>query len=178
MASQEAKRWTVIFLVDDNPPRKIGLLQRAADKSFAPNWFTGLGGKIGDLAGSENETPLESAYRELEEETLGKVTKKNIKLVEFARYIYQGTDLKLYYFWGKYPKERLPTVGQDEGSFKWMEITEIFDREIIPTTREVCKEWAKRNFQTDKPWTIFAQELGWDRGVRRVKVLEVKDGLV
>ncbi len=38
--------WNVIFLVDGDPPTKVVLLKRAEDKTFAPNKYTGIGGKV------------------------------------------------------------------------------------------------------------------------------------
>lgn len=85
------------FLLDKNSPTKIILLKSSAEKTFAPNFFTGIGGKIGDLPGLEEETVLGSAYRELKEETKDYLTKENTQLREFARCIY-NSGLSLYYF--------------------------------------------------------------------------------
>jgi len=58
ITEKECKAWNVIFLVDQVPPTKAVLLKRAGNKSFAPNKYTGIGGKI-----ELNEDPLASANR-------------------------------------------------------------------------------------------------------------------
>lgn len=95
--SMKDEKFTVIFLVDGDPPGKIVLLKRSPTKKFAPNFFTGIGGKVGDSPAFANEGVLEGAYRELSEETKGDLTFRNIQLKEFARCVYEH-GVKLYYF--------------------------------------------------------------------------------
>ena len=85
-------KWNVIFLVDKNPPSQIVMFKRTPDRDFAPNLYTGVGGKV-----EPKESIADSAHRELEEET----GINNIALTEFARVIIDG-KLRLYYFWGIY----------------------------------------------------------------------------
>jgi len=172
----ETQRLNVVFLINDNPPKKVILLKRASNKTFAPNFYTGIGGKIGDLPNFKNETPLESAYRELDEETEGEITRDNITLHEFARCIYESGP-KLYYFWGKYSKNSLPNISPDDGTLYWVNTKELLQKDLIPTTLEVCKEWAKRKFRTDKPFTVYLRETGKERTVRLVKILGIENGL-
>lgn len=169
-------KWSVIFLIDKNPPDKIILLKRSAKKKFAPNFYTGIGGKIGDLPGLENETPLEGAYRELSEETRGELSKENIKLVEFARCVYES-GLKLYYFRGEYEKKTLPFFSSKDGTLEWVGTEKLLDREFIPTTKAVCEQWQKRCFNLDVPFTVFVKETGVDKSVRLVRIIRVEDGL-
>ena len=95
----QTQSFTVIFLIDKNPPQNIMLLKRALSKAFAPGYFTGIGGKVGDQPEFENETVLEGAYRELKEETLGELNMDNTPLLEFARFKYEH-GITLYYFIG------------------------------------------------------------------------------
>lgn len=57
-----------------------------------------LGGKI-----DEGETPLASAYRELEEES--GISKKDIKLIPFMDYVWHPLNMEMNVFIGKLDKE-------------------------------------------------------------------------
>lgn len=173
---KQIKKYNVTFLTDSVPPRNILLLKRAATKDYAPGLFTGIGGKIGDIPGLENETPLESAYRELEEETLGAISQNNVKLKEFARCIYPD-GLTIYYFQGNFNNLKTPSINPDDGELIWTTIPDLLSKNIIPTTLAVCEEWKKKDFKTDSPFTVFLEHTGMDGSVRLVKVLKVEDGL-
>lgn len=168
--------WTVIFLVDQDPPSKIILLKRSAKKVFAPNFYVGIGGKVGDIVGFESETPLESAYRELAEETENNLTIDNITLYEFARCLYDS-GLTLHYFWGMYKETKLPKISANDGTVEWVETDTLLDLAIIPTTKLVCAEWKKRGFNLNNKFTIYVSETGTQNTVRLVKLLKVADGL-
>lgn len=152
------------------------LLQRSPNKNYAPNFYTGIGGKIGDLPGFENETPVDSAYRELAEESENAFTKENIKLEEFARCIYES-GLRLYYFYGLYPKQTIPHINPNDGTLAWVNTSELPNKDIILTTQAICEEWAKRGFRVDELFTIYVREVGQDRTVRHIKVLKITSGL-
>lgn len=161
-------------MVDGNPPENIIFLKRSSEKAFAPNYFTGIGGKIGDLPGYENETPLEGAYRELKEETNGQLGTDNIKLHEFARCVYENGDT-LYYFWGKWNKKELPSISSNDGILMKVPKGNILNNKIIPTTRAVCEEWLKRDCSLNSPFTLFVKETGMDGSVRLIEVIRIKD---
>jgi 8-oxo-dGTP pyrophosphatase MutT (NUDIX family) len=173
----KVKEWTVIFLVDDIPISNIVLLKRSSEKDFAPNWFTGIGGKVGDLEEFKDETFLESAYRELAEETEESMHKNNTTLTEFARCFYEE-GLKLYYFWTKFPYGELPNMSSNDGSLEWVSKEDLLSRNIIPTTKAVCEEWSSRNFAVDHPFTVMVKEVGVKDGVRMVDRVGVKNKLV
>lgn len=173
---KEVKSWTVIFFVDQSPATKVVLLKRSPNKSFAPNYYTGIGGKIGDLPGHEDETPLESAYRELHEETEGQLDGRNTTLTEFARCKYES-GLVLHYFWGVYGENTPPHIDPNDGMLVWVSTDELFDREIIPTTQAVCEEWSERGYRMNKPFTVHVRETGTRRSVRLVEKVSVDEGL-
>jgi len=173
----ENTKWNVVFLIDKNPPSKVILLKRSAQKDYAPNFYTGIGGKIGDIPGLENETPLDSAYRELAEETQGELNEQNIKLHEFARCVYEN-DLVLYYFWGLYTKKIPPNFDIQDGTLAWVNTKNILDHDIIPTTKAVCTEWAKQDYKVDQPFTVCVRAIGMDKTIRLIEVLKVKNGLI
>lgn len=162
----EQTEWNVVFLLDQDPPSKIVMLKRSDKKSFAPNFYTGVGGKV-DL---EDKSILDSAYRELMEET----GIKGIELTEFARCI---TDNKyiIYYFWGIYQNDKLPFT--EDGTLEWVKKEDILDREIIPTTQLVCQEWLNRDLKIDKPFTTYVKEVGMNGTVKVVELEQVKEEL-
>jgi 8-oxo-dGTP pyrophosphatase MutT (NUDIX family) len=171
----EVRKWTVIFFIDSKKPTQIGLLKRSYAKSFASNFYTGIGGKIGDVEGFENETPLEGAYRELEEETIGELNADNVELSEFARCVHD-TDLTIYYFWSIC--KNLPSVDESDGKLTWVDVGEVLSYHLIPTTKAVCTEWRRRNFSADQLFTVHVSELGVERTVRLVEVTKVTDELL
>lgn len=168
--------WNVIFLVDECTPQKVVLLKRASDKTFAPDFYTGIGGKIGDIPGQETETPLDSAYRELMEETCGEINPFKIVLREFARCVYDD-GRRLYYFYGQYGVTNLPYINPQEGSLMWVSVSDLLGHNLIPTTKAVCEEWAKRDYVTNRPFTLYVQETGKERTVSLVKAQKIEDGL-
>jgi 8-oxo-dGTP pyrophosphatase MutT (NUDIX family) len=171
----DSKEFTVIFLLDQNPPDRLLLLKRAAHKNFAPNYYTGIGGRVGDLPGLENETVLQGAYRELSEETEMGLSRENIVLHLFACCFYEH-GVNLYYFYGLYPSDHLPRFHPADGTLVWVSTAELLDMPIIPTTLAVCQEWQKRGFHTDHPFTLYVREIGLQGSVRLVEVFNVQDG--
>ena len=119
------------------------MLQRDPSKKFAPGMWTGIGGKY-----EGDEEPLAGAARELREET-GLTT----PLREFARCSVNGGQKILYYFWGELDADTTPTC--NEGTLHWIEMHQVLGKDIIPTTRVVLEEWAKRDFAPDKHFTVL-----------------------
>lgn len=160
------KQATVVFLLDAVPATEIVLLKRAADKDFAPNLYTGIGGRI--EVGEEPET---AAYRELQEET-GLV---GIQLTEFARGILTYPPYRLHYYWGIFSEAVLPAC--NEGDLEWVAKESLLDKEIIPSTREIIKEWQKREFSLDSPFSMVMSGRLEDGVTRHILISEVKEGL-
>jgi ADP-ribose pyrophosphatase YjhB (NUDIX family) len=169
------EKYTVIFLVEHDPPDKILLLKRAPSKSFAPNYYTGIGGKVGDAPEYADESVLDGAYRELEEETLGNLTKDNIQLRAFARCVFES-GIELHYFWGILEGSTTPVFSQSDGTLTWVSTETLFQRKIIPTTQVICKEWAQRGFSLHKLFTVTVREVGVEDTVRLVGVTKVENG--
>lgn len=159
---------TVVFLVDQNPPKRILVFKRSSDRDFAPNMYTGIGGKI-----EVGETELEGALRELNEET----GISGILLKEFGRVIIDN-NVRLYYFWGVYAGGELPK--SDVGKLEWVNTEDLLKKEMISTTLLFCKEWEKRKFAVDQPFTVFEKEIEWDtaKKVRINELVEIKEGLL
>jgi 8-oxo-dGTP pyrophosphatase MutT (NUDIX family) len=158
-------RTTTIFLCDSKQPQYIYLLKRAPTKTFAPNLYTGVGGKI-----EGKEAPLENAYRELEEET----GLKNIALTEFGRLIVVSY-WTVYQFFGLYngPVPKCP-----EGTIEKFKISNIINLPLIPTQEIFCQEWKNRNWQTNKPFTIFIEREKMEDLYSKITKQEIKEGLL
>lgn len=162
----EQREWNVVFLLDNNPPQKIVLLKRVSSKSYAPNFYTGIGGKVDP----EDKSIESSAYRELKEET----GVDDVKLNEIARCIIDNKYV-VYYFWGVYKNSNLPKT--EDGELEWVDIESLFDKEIIPTTRNMLEEWKKRGFKADATFTVNLKELGVERTVKLLETVEIREGL-
>lgn len=173
---KERSELNVVFLLDKPTPEKVILLKRASTKTYAPDFFTGIGGKIGDIPGLEDETPMESAYRELNEETDGTINSKNTTLTEFAR-CHIDAGVTIYYFWGIHSGKNLPHISPAEGQLVSATTDDLLDYQIIPTTLEVCRAWKARGFSTGKPFTVYLKHTGMEASIRLVKLIKVEEGL-
>lgn len=161
----DRKLWNVIFLLNKIPLTKIVLLKRAKDKKFAPNFYTGIGGKV-----EVGESVLESANRELKEET----GIEGLELKQFAKCFLK--DEEGSYFWAILDTTSLPSSA--DGDLEWTPIETLLNKDMIPSTKAICREWKNRNFETDRSFTIFLNDLGLIRGVKKVSIKKIVDGLV
>lgn len=165
MLSKGKRRWNVIFLLDQSPPARIVFLKRSPEKKFAPNMYTGIGGGV-----EANETILESAYRELHEET----GLQQIQLYHFADCVIDDGAV-LSYFSGFYIEDVLPDC--NEGNLEWVETSNLFTKDIIPTTKNILKTWQEKQFDTKHQWTMFCNKIGEVNGMRQTTIVRVIDGL-
>lgn len=149
--------WNIIFLFDQTPPTKIVLLKRASNKNFAPNMYTGIGGKV-----ETNETLLESAYRELQEET--GIT--NVHLEQVSKVIIDNEE-ELVYFWGKFDGS-LPH--SEDGILEWVSTDDVLTKNIIPTTLEMLKIWKVRHF-SPLEFTLHVKTVSEENGIKQVQVI-------
>ncbi len=158
--------YTVIFLCNQLPPTQLILFRRAADRPFAPNRYTGVGGKV-----EEGETPLAAAVRELEEET----GLTDIPLAEFGRVIVNNRHI-LYYFFGNDNGNPLPE--SNEGIVERVKVEDLFSYNIIPTTKIFLEEWKKRFWDTTRLFTVSIVRDDPDGIDAKVKKMIVEEGLV
>lgn len=164
----EGKRiWNVIFLLDQTPPTKMLLLQRSPLKTLAPGFYTGIGGKL-----ESHESLLESAYRELREET----GLEGLALTHFANVFLQSptqTDM-VSCFTALLPQETVPLC--TEGELSWVKIPDVFQKHLMPTARIFLTQWQKRRFSLS-PWTLTLRVTGEKDGVQQVVLDRIGDGL-
>lgn len=141
------QHYTVIFLGDDDPPRRIMLLKRAPWKEYAPGLYTGAGGHV-----EAGETAMQGAVRELEEEA-GVV---GIPLRPFAGLVCEDGDV-IHYFYAVW--ENAGTVPEcPEGELSWSGVDAVEGLDLIPSTRFLLRLWRARGFRTDDPFTILWNE--------------------
>ncbi len=159
-------KWNIVFLVDQNPLNKVIFLKRAANKTFAANFYTGVGGKV-----EEGEELLKSTYRELKEET----GLEGIELKEFARAIILNANESLHYFWGIYQANSLPK--SDDGVLEWVSKDNLLAKKIIPSTVKVVEEWKKRDFSLIDLFTVYLTEIRTEKTVKKVKLVRITSGL-
>lgn len=159
------RRWNVIFLLDQTPPTYILLLKRASTKAFAPNKYTGIGGKV-----EPGETIEQSTYRELHEET--GIT--DVMLTHFADAVFDDGDTISCYA-AVYDSTTVPEC--NEGELSWVPIDMLFDKPLIDTARAYLSVWKEKGFALRPSWTVQLEETGKIEGVRTVRIVTITDGL-
>mgnify|MGYP003972147271 CR=1 FL=1 len=155
------QQYTIVFLLNAAPPSKLVVLQRSADKDYAPNQVTGIGGHV-----EPGEAVIAAAYRELEEET----SINTVTLTEFACCVVDA-KIGLHYFWGLF-NAALPDC--NEGTLLWVRPDALFDLPIIPDTAHVLREWQKRDFDLEQTWTLYVRRIATQDAL----VERVVEGLV
>lgn len=161
------ERFTVVFLGDQNPPTRLLLLQRGSSRKFAPNRFTGIGGHV-----ENGEEPSPAALRELAEETEPSIT--DVSVAEFGRLIVNDGKI-IHYYIGQDDGRPLPN--SNEGTLFRVPIPEIQSKDLIPTTRWFIEEWAKRSWETSKPFTVYIRRDNLDDVNSPSEIEDVKEGL-
>lgn len=160
------ERYTTIFLTDARKPSLLLLLERAADRKFAPNLYTGLGGKI-----EEGEDHPTCARRELTEET----GLTDVPLFEFARLIINRRKI-LCQFTGILKPGTVPDC--PEGRLWWLKPDEVFTKPLIPTAALFLGEWRARSWDTGRPFTLFVERERLEDINSPVTGRTVREGLV
>ncbi len=159
------KRWNVIFFLDQTPPTKILLLKRSSTKDFAPNKYTGIGGKV-----DPDETIEQSAYRELGEET----GMKDILLTHFADVIFDNDD-SISCYTALLDPTILPTC--NEGELEWVAVSDLFSKPLVDTARAYLSNWKEKGFAFRPAWTVLLKATGKKDGIRQVDIVDVQEGL-
>lgn len=108
------------------------LLQRSAEKAFAPLMWTGIGGSV---EADEFETMRSAALRELEEES--GLTTATVQDYQLRRVLMlsrpDGSLTILFYFTGEL--EEMLDLDCDEGDLHWLKSEALHDLDIIPSTK-------------------------------------------
>lgn len=137
----EIQPFTVVFLLDRKNSRVL-LLKRAAWKEFAPNQFTGIGGKVD--SGEENDIKS-SLLRELEEET--KITAADFaNLTCNAELLVQragGEYSVIFYFVADAVDAEKISLECNEGDLGWYSYSEFANLDFIPSTGVLMEHLVK-----------------------------------
>ncbi len=167
MFIDDSREWNVTFLVDSFRPLRLVLLQRGADRPFAPGWYTGVGGKVDATDASR----LAAAARELREET-GLV---GTDLKEFA-HAWINENMRIAYFVLPYTESALPKC--NEGDLLWADEENLFDLKIIPTTKIILEKWRDRAWDTENPFTVVIEREDVPTPEAPIRSVSLEEGIV
>ena len=132
---------SVVFLVSSNR-RRLVLLHRAEWKTFAPDRWTGIGGK---LEGEEIAEPTLGALRELREET--GLTLDDLSDWRFvADIVDPGAEVRLVYYAAVFAGEQLPPC--NEGTLHWVPLSDYHTYDLIDNTCIVLDALVARDLLT------------------------------
>ncbi len=133
MTAVPAKLYTVVVLFNAG---RVLLLHRASWKSFAPNRWTGIGGRVESAECGDLEA---AARRELAEET--DLRPDEISLLTLRRTLtfYSADEglVTLVYFTGETTTDRIPS--SNEGSLAWVEPSRLDRLDLIENTGRVLR---------------------------------------
>ncbi len=119
------------------PNTKRCFLALRSDDEDDGNVWCSLGGK-----GEVNETPIQTAIREVTEE--GKITPDQYHIVDQPLYTCQNTpDFKFITFLGLVNEEFIPTLNHEHTEFKWVTTNDLSNLNLHFGVRELLK---KSNF--------------------------------
>lgn len=158
------RRFTCVFLGEKKNPTQLVLLKRSPDRDFAPNLYTGIGGKF-----EPGETPEQCALRELKEETGIETSVSLLGKLMIAHH-----DLELWYFFGVFGSDLLPSC--NEGALEWAQLDRMLARDIIPTTKYFLEEWKKRKW-SHSPFTVIIERYPVDDIWAPVEAVTLIEGI-
>lgn len=124
-----------IFLVCGE---KVLLLHRNMNRKIAPGMWSCVGGHMEQC---ELNNPLETCYRELEEET--GITEEQVQDIEL-RYVSMAVRddevQTIYYYIGNIASEcELPPC--DEGNLYWVHVADMCNLEMSFSVRQITNHW-------------------------------------
>jgi len=115
------------LVLTDERHRTVLLLKRSATKTFLPNFYSGIGGKV-----EPGETPEQCIQREIREEVpqinWNRVTNIRERLILDDTTGTHPQPHRLHWFTGTLPqalKETMTDFTSDEGMLEWHKVTDI-----------------------------------------------------
>ena len=145
-----------VFLLSPDE-KEVLLIHRSKDKDFLPNYYAGIGGKMD----SENlESPIEAAYREIEEESSYK--KDEIENFQIKGVITIQDRIGKWIVFevaGKVKTKHFPDKKEtEEGILEWVAFDKLSGLKLIPDLKNGTLEkiistdkflWMKSLFDKD-----------------------------
>jgi len=139
------RNWVCAFLMNDD---KYLLMKRNPNRSFSPNYWSGIGGKIEPL---EINDPLRACYREIEEETC--ISKDQIESINLLYIITRNRGKEIYqsyiYFGDTKVSETASNVGDstltEEGLLYWIPTEELLQLEFTVTYKVMIEHYLARD---------------------------------
>lgn len=122
-----------IFLLSEDE-KEILLIHRSKEKEYLPDYYAGLGGKMDSL---DNETPLDAAYREIQEESgYHKEEIQNLKLKGIITVYDRFGKWIVYEFVGKINKKKFEAKQEmNEGTLEWLNFSQFKGLKLIQDLR-------------------------------------------
>jgi len=145
-----------IFLLSPDKTEVL-LMHRSKDRKFLPGYYAGLGGKMDSEI---NETPFDTAIREIEEESGYKEFYiENLKLKAVFTAFDRYGKWMVFDFVGIVTKKLFNSkVKTDEGTLEWVQFQELNKLKLIPdlqygTLQKIINSndilWIKSNFDNN-----------------------------
>ena len=132
---------------------KYLLMKRSDNRRFIPGVWSCVGGK---MEPNEINNPIETCYREIEEES--GITRGNINSLELLYIIMRrGGDVirQSYVFFGETNQSEV--INTEEGDWFWIPEAELLNREYSVTYAAMIEHYTKRN-RDDRAVYIGAAE--------------------
>ncbi|MEF8848530.1 MAG: NUDIX pyrophosphatase [Candidatus Thermoplasmatota archaeon] len=131
----------VVTCIIKNIEDKILVLKRSNKVKTYQGLWSGVSGYV-----EKNETPIQTAYKEIREET--NLDKKNLKLIEQEKPIkFKDIYKNSQYLWKIYPflfqlksKNFDVKIDWENTQYKWVKPEEITNFETVPKLKEVIKK--------------------------------------
>jgi len=141
-----------IFLLSPDE-KEVLLMHRSKDKDFLPDYYSGLGGKMDS---PDVETPLEAAFREIEEESSYELHEiENFQLKGIITVSDRIGKWIVFEFAGKVTTKHFPDKKKvDEGILEWVSFDKLSGLKLIPDLRNGVLEKI-----------VFADKFLWIRSV-------------
>lgn len=129
------------------------LIKRSAKKEIAPNLWSCIGGHMHP---GEINNPIETCYREIEEETgIHRNDIFNLKLKYIMMRLAKDTIRQSFIYWGETDCHKLGET--DEGTLHWVHGSELLNKEYSQTFFEMMKHYCSVNSNDEKIYVGIAE---------------------
>jgi 8-oxo-dGTP diphosphatase len=148
---------TGAYLINGN---QILMMKRSKDRNLAPNVWTGIGGHIED---SEHNTPQESCFREILEET--GITSSEIENLKLRYILFRKSrdEIRQHFIYFGH-SSKVDVVNTDEGDLHWIDLSDIVNLEMPLTVKFMLKHFIESpNEQQVFVGTVNKSQIEWSQ---------------